>query len=87
MAVGEFFVVHAQKVQNGGMEVVDVAFVDGGFVADLVGLTVAHAAFHAAAGHPIGERVRVVIATRFLRLLRHGQAAEFAAPNDKRFVQ
>ena len=41
VAIGEFLVIHAQQVEDGGVEVVDVAFVDGGFVTDLVGLAIA----------------------------------------------
>ena len=55
VGVGELFVVEAEEVQDGGVEVVDVDLIDGGLVADLVGFAVADAAFDAAAGHPGGE--------------------------------
>src|SRR5688500_19672712 len=50
--IGEFGVVEAQKVQNGGVEVADVVAVFDRFVAQLVGLAVGDAAFDAAAGQP-----------------------------------
>lgn len=38
--VGEFFVIETEEVEDGGMEVVYVNGIDGGFVTDFVGLTV-----------------------------------------------
>ncbi len=55
--MGEFFVIEAELVEDGGVDVVDVGFIDDGVVADLVGFTIADAAFDSAAGHPGGEAV------------------------------
>lgn len=60
VAVGEFFVIEAEEVEEGGVEVVDVDFVFDGFVAELVGGTMMHAGFDAAAGHPDGEAFGIV---------------------------
>ena len=62
VAVSEFFVVEAEQVQNGGVEVVDVDYFFDGFEAEFVGGAVDVAAFDAAAGHPDGEAVGVVVA-------------------------
>ena len=49
-AIGQFFVVDAHQVQDGGVQVVDVDFVVLGVPAEFVGGAVCHAAFDAAAG-------------------------------------
>ena len=61
--------------------------VDGGLVADLVGRAVADAALDAAAGHPDGEAVRIVVAAGLLACLRDRQPAELAAPDHQRLVE
>jgi hypothetical protein len=50
-------------------------------------LAIKGAAADAAAGHPNGEGVRIVVATRFFALLRQRQAAEFAPPNHQRRIE
>ena len=65
VGVGELLVIEAELVEDGGVDVVDVGFVDGGVVADFVGFAVAHAAFDAASGHPGGEAMRVVVTAGF----------------------
>ena len=52
VVVGEAFVVDAQEVKDGGVEVVDVDFVFGDFGADFVSGAIADAAFGAAAREP-----------------------------------
>ena len=62
VAVGEFEVVEAHLVEDGGLEVVGVdGFVDG-LEAEVVGGAVGEAAFEAAAGDDGGEAVVVVVA-------------------------
>src|SRR6186713_1291289 len=63
VAEGEPRVVQAEEVQDGGVQVVDVDAVLDGLEAELVGLAVTNAPFDAAAGQPVGEGVRVVVAT------------------------
>src|SRR5438552_789196 len=64
MEVGQFLVIEAQAVQDGGVDVVDVGLVLDGLEAELVGGAVADAALDSAAGHPHREAIRVVIAAR-----------------------
>lgn len=52
VAVGEFFVIEAHEVENGGVEVVHVDFTAGDADAVFVGGTVDEAGFDAAAGEP-----------------------------------
>ena len=90
VVVGEAFVVEAQKVEDGGLEVVDVDFVLGDVEAEVVGLAVG-AGFGAAAGHQGGEGLGVVVAAGLTAEggvgFDHGGAAEFAAPDDEGFVE
>ena len=57
--MGEFFVIEAELVEDGGVDVVDVGFIDGGVMADFVGFAVADTALDSAACHPGGEAMRV----------------------------
>ena len=56
--------IEAEPVEDGGVEVASVDEILGRAEADVVGLAVAESAFHAAAGQPDGEGVRVMIACR-----------------------
>ena len=62
MAVGEFFVVEAEAVEDSGLEVVDVDRVFFDPHAELVGLAHDLPAFDAAAGQPEGIGKRMVTA-------------------------
>ena len=81
VAEGEFFVIEAELMKDGGMQVMHVDFVLDGHVADVVGDAVGEAGFEAATGDPDGEAERVVIATGAV-FLGVGGAAKFAAPPD-----
>ena len=91
-AVGQLFVIEAEEMQNGGVQIVDM---DGIFIdtpADLVGLPVVEPWFDATAGHPHGEGIRVMIATHILSglsatVLTHRRATELAAPDHQRLVE
>ena len=82
VAVGQLLVVDAQQVQHGGVQVVNRDAVLDGLEAELVGGAVGQAAFDAAAGHPHGEAVGIVIAA--VAALGDRRAAEFAAPDHER---
>ncbi len=82
VAVGEAFVVKAEEMEHGGVQVVDVDFVLNGFVAIIVRCTVAEAAFHATTSHPEGERFVVMVTS--VAALRVRGAAKFTSSNDKR---
>ena len=84
-AVGELFVVDAHLMQHGGPHVIDGADVFGGIVAEFIGGAIDVAAFDAAAGHPDGEAVGIVVAT--VTALRKWRAAEFAGPDEQRAVE
>ena len=56
------FVVEAQQVHDRGLQIVDVDFVLDDAEAQFVGLAVVQAGFHAAAGEPHREAIRIVIA-------------------------
>ena len=90
VVVGEAFVIEAQKMQDGRLEVVNVDFVLGDMEAEVVGLAVG-AWFGAAAGHKGGEGLRVVVTSGFTAEGRvgfdHRSAAEFPAPDDEGFVE
>src|SRR6266404_20739 len=82
--VCELFVIDAQEVEHGGVEVVDACDVLDGVVAQIVGGAELRAALDAAAGDEDGEALDVVIAAG---ALGHGRAAEFAAPDDEGVVE
>ena len=90
VVVGEAFVVEAQKVEDSGLEVVDVDFFVDDVEAEVIGFSVG-AGFGAAAGHEGGEGLRVVVASGFAAErgvgFDHGGAAEFAAPDNEGFVE
>ena len=67
--IGELFVIDSEEVEEGGVEIVNVDGVFDGVKADVVGLAVGDAGFHAAASHPDGEGVRVVITAPLLSLI------------------
>ena len=63
VAVGELFVVEAEEVKNGGVEVVDVNDFFDGSEAEIIGGAVNISSFDTTAGEHHGESVGVVIAT------------------------
>ena len=89
--VGEALVVDAEEVQQRSLKIVDVDGVLSGVHAESVAGAVGDAGLHAAAGHPEGEGVRVMVAASLLAVfhvaLQEGRAAELPAPNDERVVE
>ena len=85
--VGQAFVIDAEQVHDGGVEIVDVHRLRFVFevVAVVVGGAVFDAAFDAASGHGEGEAARVMVAAA--GTLRVSGAAEFAAPDDEGVVE
>ena len=84
--------VHAEKVEHGGVEVVDLHLVFHGEIAEIIGGTVDDAGFYTTAGHPHGEAERVVVAAdvghvAVVGQLRAGCPAKFASPYDESLVQ
>ena len=69
-AVGEAFVIEAEEMHDGRLQVVDVDLVLHAGEAHLVGLAELKAALHAAAGHHDREAVGVVVAAKDIALGR-----------------
>ena len=87
-AESEAFVVDAELVKNGGVEIVDVNFILGGVIAEVIGGTVGEAGLHSSAGHPHCKAVRVMITSPgFPHHLSDRGATKFAAPDDKGIVK
>ena len=91
MAIGKAFVVDAEEVKAGGVEVVDVNWILDNSETKFIRCAVGEPAFDATACHPDTEAFLVVIAagSGFLAgasvvLLNHRGATKFAAPDDKR---
>lgn len=64
VVVAEAFVIEAEQVEDGGVEVVNARDIDGGFPAELIGLAVVlGSGLHASAGEDAGEAAGIVIAT------------------------
>ena len=100
--VGELGMVDPELVEDGGVEVVNMDRTGGKFffggidglaigaedvVAIIVGGTVGHAGFNAAAGHPCSEAARVMVSTVVVvgeLALRVGGATELSSPDDER---
>src|SRR5262249_21145458 len=61
VAVRQLLMIQADQMQDGRVQVVDADAVLDGLEADLVSRAVMDAALHSAAGHPDGERMRVVV--------------------------
>ena len=90
MTEGEAFVVDAELVQDGGLQVVDVHRFLGDVDAVVIRLAVGDAAAHTAAGQPVGETVRVMVSTVNLVCefpLTIDLAAEFATLDEERILE
>lgn len=89
--VGQAFVVDAHLMENGGLEVVNVNGVLDGVHAEFVALPVGDTGLHAAAGHPCGEGIRVVIAAPAHAVgdvpLDERGPTELPAPDDQRVIE
>ena len=82
--------VEAEGVEDGGLEIADIDGVLGDGVAEVVGGAVVEAGLHAAAGHPDGEAVGVVVAAEEFRAvarLVHRGATELSTPDDECLIE
>ena len=89
---GEPFVVQAEAVEDGGLEVVDMDGIAGNVVAQLVCLADDVPRLHAPARQPHGERKRMMIAALLARRvaathLVHGCSAKFTTPDHQGIVE
>ena len=79
MSERESLMIHAQQMQERGMQVVVMDLVLDRVVAVIVGRTVPHARFHASPSQPHGARMGIVVAA-ISASLRYRSAAKLAAP-------
>ena len=84
-AVGQPLMVDAQKVKQGGVQVVDFDGILGGFVTVFVGRSIGHATSNTTASHPKTEAVRIVVPT--VAPLGEGGSTKFARPENHGFIQ
>ena len=87
VADGEFFVIDAEEVHHGGVDVVAgrrIGAVER-LVAPLVALASSDPSLNAAAAEPVGEDVGVVVAA--FAALRAGHAAELGGPENDRVIE
>ncbi len=81
-AIGEFGVVDAEQVKEGGVDVVHFGWVGAvlGFVAPVIAFADGDTAFDSAAAQPVGEDVGVMVAS--FAALGAGHSAELGCPED-----
>ena len=84
-AHGQSFVIEAQQVEHGGVEIVDGGFALDHFVTIFVSFAVDAAAFDAATGQPDGKTERIVIAS--IGTLGEGCAPKFSGPGHEGVFQ
>jgi hypothetical protein len=82
---GQPFVVEAEQVPEGCLEVVDVDGVFDRCPPDFVGCSVDRASFGTSTGHPHAEGVRLVVAA--VGSLSQRSSSEFTAPDDQRVIE
>src|SRR5436305_13657244 len=84
--VGEPGMVEAEQMHHGRVQVMDVDWVLDDVESELVRFAEANSGFDAAACHPHGECVGVMVAA-VGAALDHRGAAEFSAPDNERVVK
>src|SRR3954471_4431066 len=82
----QFLVVQPKQVQKGGVQVMNMNTIFHCVKTELVALTQNMAGFDAAARHPHGKSIDVVIAAGGIAVLAHGRSAEFTAPDHERVL-
>ena len=87
---GESFVIDAETMKHGGVEIANVHGILGDVVGMGIGLAKVHTGLDAAAGHPDGEGAAVMISAVIVFgefALGVDGATKFATPDDKRFIE
>lgn len=84
--VAEAFVVQAKEMEKGGVQVVNGGDILDGFEAEIIGGSVAEAAFHARPRKPDGKPVRVMV-TAAGTFLERGHPAKFGNERDHGFFK
>ena len=77
---GEPFVIQAEQVQNGGVEIVNAHWLVRREIADFVGSAVAETRLQSRSSHPNGEDVLMMITALAVDALSDGRAAKFSRP-------
>jgi hypothetical protein len=85
-AISELFMVETQKVQESGVEIVNMDGIGRDIETEVIGDAVDVAFFQTAASEPDAEAA-VVMITTIVAALDHGGAAELAAPDDESVVE
>src|SRR6185437_687667 len=85
MTKGQAFVVEAELVQNGGVQVVDVDFIFDGAESEGIGRAVGHSTADAAAGEE--DAIAVVVVITAIAIFGGGSSTEFPAPQDEGLVE
>ena len=85
-AVGQPGVVKAEKVQQSGIQVVNMDRIFSDVEAQFIGLSVDVPGFYTTTGQPDAEAAVVVI-TSVVSALNHRGTTELAAPDDDRVLQ
>ena len=86
VSVGQSFVVEAEQVEQGGIEVVYVDGVSADVESKVIGFSVNESFLHTSSCEPYGEASIVMVAS-VVAALYHGGASEFAAPDHKCVVE
>ena len=87
---GQFRVIDAEAMEDGGVEVMDVYRVAGDVVGEVIGGAVGHSRLNASSGHPDSEASWVMVSTIVIFgqfALTVGGSSKFAAPDDERLVE
>ncbi len=81
----EFFVVQAEQMQDGGVEIRDGDWLLNRFISEIVGVSMRQTALDRAARNPQTESKLMMIASVFS--LGHRRTSEFATPDDQRVLE
>ena len=87
MAISESLVINAEQMHQRRLKIVNVDAVFGHVHAQIIGCTIADAAFDTGAGHPDRKRVGMMVPSPSRSIvqvaLNERCPAKFAAPNDQ----
>jgi hypothetical protein len=89
-SVGKLMVIHAEEVQESGVQVVHVDFVFSGIETEIIRPAIDGPGLDAPACHPNGIPMRMMISTDLVWLegtLHHRSPTELSAPKDQGFVE
>ena len=85
VAIGQSLVINTEQVQQCGVKIMHMHFIALGIESVIVARAVTETAFYSATSHPIGKRMRIVVAA--VVPLCCGCTPEFSAPNHQGIVE